>query len=68
MPETDPKLDTRRAAAYLGISPTTLITWRSTQRQAIPYLKLGRRVLYRQSDLDAWLRQQLPDTGHTAAD
>lgn len=48
-------LDAREAAKYLGISVHTLDTWRSTKRHVIPYLKVGGRIRYRKSDLDAWL-------------
>ncbi len=53
---TDPttKLETPRAADYLGLSPTTLETWR-VHGKGPRFLKLGRRVLYRVSDLDAYL-------------
>lgn len=42
------------AAAYLGLAESTLNKKRLDGSGA-PYLKLGRRVVYRQSDLDAWL-------------
>ena len=44
-----------QAAAYIGILPGTLATWRSTGRYAIPYQKIGAKVFYRRADLDAWL-------------
>lgn len=46
------------AAAYLGVTPRTLEVWRCTKRHAIPYIKVGRLVKYRQSDLDTWLAAQ----------
>ncbi len=46
------------AAAYLGVTPRTLEVWRCTKRHAIPYIKVGRLVKYRQSDLDTWLAGQ----------
>ncbi len=52
------RLDTKQAAEYLGLSPETLATWRCTKRQEIPYLKLGSRVKYLKSDLDAWLESR----------
>jgi len=48
-------LTTDEAAAYIGLQPTTLETWRSTKRVALPYTKLGRSVRYRRRDLDAYL-------------
>ncbi len=46
------------AAAYLGVTPRTLEVWRCTKRHAIPYIKVGRLVKYRRTDLDAWLKAQ----------
>jgi hypothetical protein len=51
----DPAFDTRRAAGYLGVSPTTLEIWRSTGRYGLPFEKIGRAVRYRQSALDAFI-------------
>jgi len=55
-PQSQQSLDTAAAAAYLGIEPGTLEVWRSTKRQIIPYAKIGSRVRYSISDLDAWLQ------------
>lgn len=51
-------LDTREAGHYIGIAPATLVTWRS-RGEGPPFLKLGGRVAYRRSDLDAWLSAQV---------
>lgn len=56
MASENPELfSTDQAAAYLAVAPTTLEVWRCTQRYAIPYLKIGRKVRYRKADLDDWL-------------
>lgn len=52
---TSPMLDEAQAAKHLGVVPGTLSVWRSTGRYQLPYLKIGRKVRYRLSDLDAWL-------------
>ena len=44
-----------QAAAYLGVSPGTLEVWRCTKRYHIPFIKVGRLVRYRKSDLDSFL-------------
>jgi len=44
-------VDTRLAAAFLGLEASTLQVWRSTQRQKIPFLKMGRSVRYLMADL-----------------
>ena len=51
-------LDDPAAAAVLKINPQTLAVWRSTKRYAIPYIKVGRSVRYRESDLMAWLESR----------
>jgi len=51
----DPALDTRAAAAYLDIKPSTLEVWRSTGRYDLPFEKRGRCVRYRKSALDRFL-------------
>lgn len=51
-------LGTDDAAAYVGVTPRTLEVWRCVKRHAIPYIKVGRLVKYRQSDLDAWLESR----------
>ena len=38
----DPALDTRAAADYLGLRPSTLEIWRSTGRYSLPFEKHGR--------------------------
>lgn len=48
-------LDTDAAANYLGLQKTTLETWRSTKRVELPYVRLGRAIRYRQTDLDSFL-------------
>jgi hypothetical protein len=42
------------AASYLGVQPQTLACWASSKRVQIPYVKIGRRVMYRRIDLDAF--------------
>ena len=58
-------LDERAAAALLNIAPGTLSVWRSTGRYRIPFVKVGRRVRYRRSDLEAWLVSRTRSNGAT---
>ena len=44
------------AAKILDLKPGTLQVWRSTKRYPLAYVKVGRLVRYRQSDLEAFLR------------
>lgn len=59
-------LDEKQAAEHLTVSPGTLSVWRSTGRYNLPFVKVGRMVRYRLSDLDAWLDARARETGATA--
>jgi excisionase family DNA binding protein len=47
-------LDQKQAAHLLGLSPRTMEAWRLTAGGP-RYIKVGGRVRYRRSDLEAWL-------------
>ncbi len=54
--------DEKSAAHYLGIAKSTLTCGRCTgQRKGRmplpPFYKIGRRVLYKKTDLDTWIEQ-----------
>jgi hypothetical protein len=49
------QVDDKQAADALGVKPNTLAVWRSTGRYDLPFLKVGRLVKYRVSDLAAFL-------------
>ncbi|MCP5227682.1 helix-turn-helix domain-containing protein [Accumulibacter sp.] len=59
-------LDEKEAAQVLDTSPGTLSVWRSTGRYNLPFIKIGRNVRYRRSDLLAWLEKRTRETGATA--
>lgn len=59
-------LDEKAAAKVVGVVPGTLSVWRSTGRYAIPFLKIGSKVRYRRSDLEAWLESRTRNNGATA--
>lgn len=58
-------LTDEQAAEYLGLKRGTLQVWRCTKRYPLAYLKIGRNIRYRQSDLDAFLQSRIV-TGETA--
>ena len=62
---SDPLLSPPEAAAYIGVSENTLGVWRCVGRYAIPFIKVGRLVRYRASDLDAWLESRTRTSGAT---
>lgn len=53
--QADEYLDERRLCALLGISSVTATKWRA-KAKGPPFIKVGRLVRYRRSDIDAWLR------------
>lgn len=53
---------TRRAAAFLGLSPRTLDRLRSN-RQGPSYYRFGTLVRYRGSDLEGWAERRRVETG-----
>ncbi len=59
-------LDEKQAATLLNVKPGTLSVWRSTGRYAIPFVKVGRSVRYRLSDLQAWIEGRTQANGATA--
>ena len=46
-------------AQHLRVSEDTLTTWRCTGRQHIPFVKVGRLVRYRPSDVEAYMAGRL---------
>jgi excisionase family DNA binding protein len=57
-------LDERSLCALLAISSVTATKWRA-QAKGPPFIKVGRLVRYRRSDVDAWLRANT--VGHLVA-
>lgn len=47
------------AAEYLTLSKSTLDVWRCKGRQDIPFVRLGRAIRYRKTDLDAYLARKV---------
>jgi len=43
------------AGQILDIPPATLQKWRSTNEVDLPYIKIGRSIKYRTTDLKLWL-------------
>ena len=57
----DPLLSEAEAAELLNVKPATLSVWRCTRRYPLRYVKVGRYVRYRQSDIDAFLASRTVD-------
>ncbi len=58
MQSNDPRFTPKEAAEYLDVGVDTLSVWRCTGRYGIPFIKVGRLVRYRKSDLDAFLTRR----------
>jgi excisionase family DNA binding protein len=52
---TNDLLDVNEGAAYCHIKPSTMRSWILNKK--VTYLKLGRRVFLRRSDLDAFIER-----------
>jgi excisionase family DNA binding protein len=61
-----PWMTPREAAAYLGISISTLRNW--TSARYVPFAKRGRVVRYRREVLDDWLASDSCDGRPAIAD
>jgi excisionase family DNA binding protein len=53
----EPLKSVKEAAEQLGISPHTIRAWVFSRR--IPHVRLSRRVLFRQRDLDDFINKNL---------
>jgi len=52
----DRNLSLEQGADRLGISRHTLRAW-SVYQHKVPFLRMGRRILFKESDLDAFERR-----------
>jgi predicted DNA-binding transcriptional regulator AlpA len=52
-------------AWLIGVDERTLAVWRS-QRRGPDYVKLGRAVFYRRSDVNAWIELNISNTDRVA--
>jgi excisionase family DNA binding protein len=51
-----PLVGRQQAAQYLGVETATLAVWASTKRYPLPFIKIGRLVKYKISDLEAFVK------------
>lgn len=51
-------LTPEQAGQLLGVSVKTLASWRSTGRNALPYIRCGARIRYQRQALAEWLTQR----------
>jgi len=63
-------LSSKEAARALGVSARTLWTLTFNRQPGLPHVRIGRRVMYRLSDLEAWIERNRiasPAEGRTDA-
>lgn len=53
-----PLVDENIASEMLGLRPGVLSVWRCTKRYPLPYIKCGRSIRYRLSDIEKFLEQR----------
>jgi len=58
-------IDSQETAEILGISKSALEVWRTTGRYKLPFIKVGRNVRYRRSDVLEWLDSRTRASGST---
>lgn len=56
-------VDDHDAARILNVTVGTLAVWRSTGRYKLPFIKIGHKVRYRRSDMEAWLASRTHHMG-----
>ena len=52
-------LTSEQVADILGVTGHTLAVWRSTGRYDLPYVKSGRLVRYRETDVTGFIERRL---------
>ena len=50
-------LSSKQSAELLGVKTETLTHWRCVGRYDLPYIKIGRLVKYKKSDLENFIAQ-----------
>lgn len=51
--------DAAKTSEALGVSVATLERWRSVQPPELPFVKMGRRVMYRRADIVAFIEKRV---------
>lgn len=59
MENTNNLLSRKQAAQYLGIKEQTLAAWACTKRYNLSFIKIGRRAMYQQCVLDAFIKSNI---------
>jgi len=57
-PILNDRMTPEEVSAELGVTTQALEVWRSTRRYPLPHYKLGRRIFYRRSDVEAFIESR----------
>ena len=63
----EPLIDATEAASLLQIHSGTLLRWARAKFKGIPHHRLGRKVMFRASELNSWLLSGYTDRAVRAA-
>ena len=63
--ENEKLLTRKETAKFLGVTEGTLAVWACTKRYELPYVKVGRLVKYRYSDIEIFLEQRTHNCNST---
>jgi excisionase family DNA binding protein len=63
----EPLIDSEYAASLLQVHSGTLLRWARAKFKEIPHHRLGRKVMFRASELNAWLSSGYTDSAVRAA-
>lgn len=55
-------LTPQKTAETLGVAIGTLAVWRCTARYPLPFVKIGRRVMYREQDISDFIENGLSNS------
>lgn len=53
---------TKEAAREIHVEPQTMAQWRHNKKVNIPFVRIGRKVMYRKSDLEAFISANIHGT------
>lgn len=56
--DKDKLLNPKAVSQLLGITEDTLAVWRCNKTYNLPYIKIGRSVKYKQSDIDSFIESR----------
>lgn len=59
MTDNDKLLTRKQAAELLHCKEATLAIWKCTKRYSLPYVKIGKNVRYRLSDIKRFIEKNL---------